>query len=376
MWIKTYHMLATYKEELFKNLQTAIELEHSTIPPYLAAFFTINQDTNAFAWEVIRSVVMEEMLHMTLACNILNAVGGQPFIDNPKFIPEYPAELNFADRKFDVGIIKFSKPAIEAFLEIEKPSEQKLNVKGEDSKGFLHPINLDEKTIGEFYEAIKKQLIYLVEEYGEESVFDGNLTLQITPKEYYGSGGEIIVVNNLETALLAIDVIVDQGEGASGSIYDSDETYFGQDQEVAHYYRFNEIYVGQKYQEGDRPNENPTGEKVTINWKATVNMVDNPKASDFAIGSAARTKADEFNQLYSHFLRLLHLTFNGQSSLIVKAVGMMYQMKHLASELLNCPVADTKGSKVAGPPFEYIPLDQRKQFDWLVTELASELEPQ
>ena len=97
-------MVTIDKTELFKNLQTAIELEHSTIPPYLAAYFTIHQDTNAFAWEVIRSVFMEEMLHMTLACNIMNAVGGKPFIDHPKFIPSYPTEFHFADRKFDVGI--------------------------------------------------------------------------------------------------------------------------------------------------------------------------------------------------------------------------------------------------------------------------------
>lgn len=360
------------KKELFKNLQTAIELEHSTIPPYLAAYFTINQDTNSFSWNVIRSVFMEEMLHMTLACNILNAVGGHPFIDNPTFIPEYPTEFNFADRKFDVGIIKFSKPAIEAFLEIEKPSKQRLHVRGEHLKNLMQPINLDEKTIGEFYQTIKDQLVHLVNEYGEEQVFTGNTSLQITANDYYGGGGEVIQVHNLDTALFAIDVIVDQGEGASGSIYDGDNEFFGQDQEVAHFYRFNEIYCEQKYKEGDLPNEKPTGEKVIVNWDAAIDMVNNPKAKDFPEGSPARIKADEFNQLYSHFLRLLHLSFNGQSHLLVKAVGMMYQMKYIATELLNCPI-DEASKKMAGPPFEYIPLKERKQYSWLVDELVVEL---
>ena len=359
------------KTELFKNLQTAIELEHSTIPPYLAAYFTLDQDTNSFAWEVIRSVFMEEMLHMTLACNVLNAIGGHPFIDNPKFIPEYPTELNFADRKFDVGIIKFSKPAIEAFLEIEKPSEQRLKVEGEYLKNLMRPINLNERTIGEFYQVIKDQLTHLVNEYGEDAVFTGDRSLQITPKDYYGGGGEVIEVHNLETALFAIEVIVNQGEGASGNIYDGDETYFDQNQEVAHFYRFNEIYLEQRYKKGDHPNKKPTGEKVDINWDAVIDMIDNPKAKNFPEGSAARAKADEFNQLYSHFLRLLHKAFNGQSSLIKKAVGMMYQMKYIAAELLNC-LADNK-SQMAGPPFEYIPLKKRKQFSWLVEELVAEL---
>ncbi len=366
-------MLATYKKEVFKNLQTAIELEHSTIPPYLAAFFTIDQDSNAFSWEAIRSVVMEEMLHMTLACNILNAIGGTPYIDHPKFIPEYPAKFNFADRKFDVGILKFSKDSIETFMEIEKPSEIKLNLEGEEIKGLMRQIDLDERTIGEFYETVKEQLKCLVKEYGEKEVFNGDRRLQISPKEYYGGGGEIIEVHNLETALFAIDVIVDQGEGAPDTIFDGDTTFFGQDQEVAHFFRFKEIHVERKYKEGDKPREPPTGAAVAVDWKATKNMIDDPKAANFPKGSPARIKAEEFNQLYSHFLRLLHRTFNGESQLIVKAVGMMYQMKYIAAELLNIQVPDNKEGKVAGPPFEYIPPAERKQYDWLITELVEEL---
>jgi hypothetical protein len=366
--------LKAYKKQLHDNLQTAIELEHSTIPPYLAAYFTINQDTNTFSWNVIRSVFMEEMLHMTLACNIMNAVGGHPSIDNPKFIPEYPTKMEFADRKFDVGIIKFSKAAIETFLEIEKPSEEKLMVRGEYAKDLMQPIKLKEKTIGEFYNTIKEQLIYLVDTYGEENVFNGDKNLQVTPKDYYGGGGEIIVVDTLDKALFAIDIIVDQGEGASGSINDGDDAYFGQDQEVAHYFRFNEIYLGQKYKPTDVPNKPPTGEKVAINWEARIDMVNNPKAADFPAGSPAREKAEEFNQLYSHFLRLLHLAFNGQSPLIVKAIGMMYQMKYLAAELLNCPLPNSK--QFAGPPFEYIMPEARKQYDWLIEELIADSKTQ
>jgi len=362
-------MLSEYKSELFNNLQTAIELEHSTIPPYLTAFFTINQETNEFAWNTIRSVVMEEMLHMSLACNIMNAVNGSPSIDDPKFIPEYPAELNFADRKFDVGIIKFSEAAIQTFMEIEKPEEEKLKVKGEDFKKLMAPININEHTIGEFYEVIKEQLISLVDQYGEDSVFNGDQKKQMSSKEYYGSGGKLIEVVDLKSAIFAIDIIVEQGEGASNSVYDGDNEYFGQDSEVAHYFRFNEIYVGKKYKKNDKPNKPPTGPPVSIRYGAAKNMIDNPKAKHFPEGSPARIKADEFNQLYSYFLQLLHLTFNGQPELMMKAVGMMYQMKYLAAELLNIKVPLNKKGEVAGPPFEYINPPKRKHFDWLIPEL-------
>jgi hypothetical protein len=60
------------------HLQWALELEHSTIPPYLCALYSIPEGSNPEAAEVVRSVFMEEMLHMTLVANVLNAVGGSP----------------------------------------------------------------------------------------------------------------------------------------------------------------------------------------------------------------------------------------------------------------------------------------------------------
>ena len=39
------------------------------------------------AAELIESVVMEEMLHMVLAANVLNAIGGTPSIGRPGFVP-------------------------------------------------------------------------------------------------------------------------------------------------------------------------------------------------------------------------------------------------------------------------------------------------
>ena len=68
-------------------------------------------------------------------------------------------------------------------------------------------------------------------------------------------------------------------------------------------FRFNEIYLEQKYKPNDVPNKKPTGEKVDVNWDKVIEMVDNPKAANFPVGSPAREKAEEFNQLYSHFLR-------------------------------------------------------------------------
>jgi len=68
-------------------LQNAIELEHSTIPPYLYALYSLAPGANKEVAEIIESVVIEEMLHITLASNVLNALGGTPVLDRPDGVP-------------------------------------------------------------------------------------------------------------------------------------------------------------------------------------------------------------------------------------------------------------------------------------------------
>src|SRR5687768_12916112 len=65
-------------EDLREYLQVAMQLEHATIPPYLMALYTIRPGTNPDAVRILRVVAIEEMLHLTLAANLLNAVGGIP----------------------------------------------------------------------------------------------------------------------------------------------------------------------------------------------------------------------------------------------------------------------------------------------------------
>lgn len=350
--------LEKHKQQLFTWLQTAIELEHSTIPPYLAAMFTINENTNYDAYYAIRSVVMEEMLHMTLACNVMNAVGGSPAIDQPDFVPEYPAELKFAGRDFDVGLIKFSKAAIETFLKIEKPED--ITIPKGPNEMFARALQIDipKQTIGEFYNMVIMYMEALCHEFGEDAIFNGDINNQLLPEQFYGGGGEITVVKDLTSAIKAIHTITEQGEGATpDSIWDGDAATFGQEKEVAHYFMFNQIREERYYKEGDTPQKPPSGKKMDVNWKIAANMVDNPKAHKFPEGSEARQKAEEFNNMYSNFLHLLHVTFNGSPGSMEQAVLIMYKLKYLALELLNIPVGD---NKVAGPPFEFVPADVRK----------------
>ena len=65
-------------DDLRRHLQWAIELEHATIPPYMCALYSLDPERNPEAAQVVSTVLTEEMLHLALAANLLNAVGGAP----------------------------------------------------------------------------------------------------------------------------------------------------------------------------------------------------------------------------------------------------------------------------------------------------------
>ncbi|HVK54526.1 MAG TPA: ferritin-like protein, partial [Burkholderiales bacterium] len=117
---------ATKKEDLHEYLQNAVMLEHSTIPPYLTAMFSLKPGVNDMIANMIRSIVVEEMLHMTIVANILIAIGGHPQINTRGFVPKYPGPLpmSIGGADFTVGIEAFSKELVQnTFMKIEEPEE-------------------------------------------------------------------------------------------------------------------------------------------------------------------------------------------------------------------------------------------------------------
>jgi CDGSH-type Zn-finger protein len=332
-------------QSLREHLQWAVEIEHATIPPYLCALYSIWEEHNQEVAEVVKSVFMEEMLHMTLAANVLNAIGGAPQIDKPDFIPQYPAYLPHSNKAFQAPLMKFSKKAVEVFLKIEKPEEH---------TGLPEDDNYH--TIGQFYEAIEEALTRLCRELGADKVFTGDPARQVrADTSYYGGSGHIVAVENLESALQALDEIKEQGEGHQHqAVWDGDRNMFHPErQEVGHYFRFQEILAGRSFQPGDTPQSGPTGDTFNVDWDAVYNMRPNPRAADYPEGSEAREKMDTFNRTYSSVLRLLHQTFNGKPEFLRIATGAMYELTFQAVELMQTPSGD--GETSAGPSFEYVP---------------------
>ena len=329
-------------DSLREHLQWAIELEHFTIPPYLCALYSLDQDRNPDAAEVIASVAIEEMLHLTLAVNLLNAVGGRPQIDTPRMLLPYPRPLPHSDGSFVVPLARFCPASLEVFLEIERPAPP----------GALPECDQYE-SIGQFYDAIRRGLSELCEHLGEAAVFCGDPSRQVTDADVYTGNGRIVAVTDLDSALAALDEIVDQGEGAQFDVWDGDvDVMHPEREEVAHYFRFQELKLGRRYQRGDTAQSGPTGSPVAVDWDGVLPMRANPCSSDHATGSPIRTAQEAFDRTYCALLQQLDQAFNGRPDLLMSAVGAMYGLKDLAQALMQMPVED--GPETAGPTFEYI----------------------
>jgi hypothetical protein len=341
--------------ELHRHLQAALQLEHATIPPYLTALYSIRPGTNGEAYRVLRAVVVEEMLHLTLAANILNAVGGTPDLTQPDFVPSFPAYLPDGETDFQVDLQPLSKAAIETFLKIERPAhagsagKPRVVTRKRPARGALRAARVADDSeehfysIGEFYADIGHGLAALQDSLGAKKLFTGDVANQVTPDYYYSGGGEVIPVTDLASAQAAIRLISEQGEGIGGGIYD----YEG---EISHYYRFQQLILGRFYLKGDKPGH-PTGGPVDVDWEAVYPVKTNARLADYPKGSELRAAAAAFNLYYKRFLELLTRAFTGRPDLLIEGVGEMFRIKELACQLMRNPL-DGHGHLHAAPTFE------------------------
>lgn len=327
---------ATKPEHLHAYMQKAIELEHATIPPYLTAMFSLRRNQNEKIREVIHSVVIEEMLHMTISSNILLALGGRPAINTKEFVPAYPGPLpmNVGDGLV-VGLEQYSKELMwNVFMEIEEP-ENPLHI------GTLtSPIPDDQYTIGQFYEKVQEQILALP---GKE--LPGNPAFQVTSSFFPEK--ELFPILTKEDAARAIDIIIEQGEGTPSA-----PTFEG---EIAHYYKFYELYKQLTIKEIKNSQYVFGQPSIPFDPQGVYNIRANTKAKDLAAGTEARNNLDEFNATYTRLLNGLHVTFNGQPDYLDNTLGLMYDVKLMGEKLCATPYPDQPGMFV-GPSFEFVTL--------------------
>lgn len=224
------------REELIYLLTEAAEFEHTVMCTYLYAQWTLKRDESEGIsreekeaidrWRAsMRSVALEEMLHLSLVNNLLAAFGATPHLSRPDF----PVREGYFPAEVDFHLAPFNEQSIEHFVFIEKPE----GIDIEDGAGFDHeshyqrvvctdlltPTPREYQSQGHLYHGIAQAIRRLADELGEDGLFVGHGEAQLSSAEFPLPG--LFEVTGVETAMKAIEEIVLQGEGAPAHRADS-----------------------------------------------------------------------------------------------------------------------------------------------------------
>jgi hypothetical protein len=344
---KIYHPIGTI-DDLLIHLQWAMSVEASTVPPYLTAQWSMT-DTSSVGYAVVRSVVIEEMLHMNLVANLMNAIGGAPSLARED-VPEYPGFLKHhaAGGPFVQLQPMSTALASTVFMAIERP-EVSPHAPAEGG-AFA--------TIGQFYKAIEEGFERCVARYGERAVFDRDTGCQRADLYFGSGGGRPVLVHDLASAQLAIREITQQGEGAPAArpplpgeerfgSYEHygqrlDGTYgpiLGVPWEMSHYRKFAQLADG------------------TTALPSVYPMQTNPSLP--GLDEPVRRLAELFDGAYTVLLAALQRTFTTTrpAAFFGLAVPVMRSVPGpVATLLMQTPIdlnADPTLGPTAGPGFRY-----------------------
>lgn len=331
-------------------LQKALEVELFTIPPYLTALYSLKEDEktntnrNAQSVEIIRSVVMEEMLHATLVANLMNAVGATPLV-SPELSPAlkrcyYPSKVPHVNMNLEISLSRFSKLVIENFRAIEAP-EKPQEWKESARRNKIH-------SIGHLYNIVLDHLVAVTNDLGERETFSGDSGRQIEWGQYYGGGGRVIKVKDLITAKMVISEVAQQGEGrVNVTNLTGDQLLFHQPDEVAHYYRFEQILAGHYYNRYDDLSLSPSGRRLLVDWLEVYDIRPFDRRK-----SKGPTGLDEllrtFDRTYCGLMRMIHEGFNGNPRLFGNATDIMQKLKVDTVSLMQ---VDIGHGTTCAPPF-------------------------
>ncbi|MFC5185976.1 ferritin-like domain-containing protein [Actinomadura harenae] len=347
----------TTEKELLNHLLQAAAVEMQTIPMYLYAMFSMSGrgnsrwDPGIGALRLVRSIVVEEMLHLCMVRNIIVALGHGDKVKfyEENFVPAYPEYMLHRHPPLLLHLGKCDTEIVRTvFMEFERPTAPK--DEGKPPKGQY-------STIGLFYKSIMKGLDHL-EKVEKKKLWGKNKRDLQYMGAYWNKdgGGEPFVVEDLKTAQQALKMIVDQGEGVDPKKpsvpIDPLNPKPGLD-ELPHYTKF------QRIAEGIEP--------IGPVW-----LVDtDPMSLDYVGDDAATSINDLFNAAYCYVLHMIDVLYATSAKDIApgaksKRYGLertfMAAMQGVLASIAETMVAHTltpngvKGDLQIAPTFEYVEL--------------------
>jgi len=360
MPVREPELVVEHREQLIYLLCEAAELEHMVMLQYLHAIFSLKQSVDegltpeqleaVTRWRgVLTEVAVQEMLHLALACNLLTAVGLAPTFNRPNF----PQGSRYFPPGVEFSLMPFGEAALRHFLFLERPEGIDLA----DAAGIVPtgvaavPVAPDEivprredfATVGHLYRGIAAGFRHLAVKIGEERLFLGPVRAQAAPASFRWP--ELIVVTDLESAIAAIEEIVEQGEGAQGHW------------EQAHYGRF--LRVFEEYQELKA--RDPAFEPARPVLAAVVRRDDDaPPDQPVLDDPVSAAVVDVFNVAYELVLQALlrFFTHTDESdeqldALATAAVLLMATVvRPLGGAITALPAGPSHPGRTASPSFE------------------------
>ena len=283
---------------LERSLQTAIELEFATIPPYLCAEWSLKSGSGDPVRQTIHDVLREEMLHFGLMCNLVTAIGKVPKINSA--VPVYPRPLpGGVHPELRVPLRALSKEAAKLFMDIEYPEHG--------------PVFLAEEfpTIGAFYSAIQEAFERLKPALNEAKQIAGPLALT--------------KLNSPDDVREAIKLIKRQGEGSKDSPEDTGPN------DLAHYYRFLEIHRGKKH----------NGDPLEIGEVRPMAEIPPGGYKPEDVSAQVGQMLLDFDRTYTQMLNQLQTAWeSGNATSLSTAIGTMIAMQTKGTALMDIPIPE------------------------------------
>ena len=326
-------------------LQQAIMLELATLPPYLCGLWSIKDPAGDNAvYDAIKAIVMDEMSHMGLVCNMLTTIGGSPRIAHPDLVPKYPGPLPGGVRpQICVSLSGLTSASLDMYCQIERPEDP------------IAEFEEPGESIGAFYSAIRQAFKQ------NADLIEGHRQVEKDMERAYGLGNSLVRLSTPKAVDDAIQVIMEQGEGSHSS---PRNRYFGREGELAHYYEFRQILQGKKLVEVPTACEGWAYEGDPIVMPETYRMGTVPRGGwaqepTYRPDAEVQDRLTAFNQLYSELLRGLETTWQTADQQeandpLGDAASKMRKLGPAAWALMQHELPDGSG-QTYGPEFLYIP---------------------